>query len=46
MPRGSFKARRASISVYEAARKGYEGVIAATSGNYGAAVATRPPSTG
>jgi 2-amino-4-ketopentanoate thiolase beta subunit len=38
---GSFKARRASISVYEAARKGYAGVIAATSGNYGAAVASQ-----
>jgi 2-amino-4-ketopentanoate thiolase beta subunit len=38
---GSFKARRASISVYEAARKGYRGVIAATSGNYGAAVASQ-----
>lgn len=38
---GSFKARRASISVYEAARKGYKGVIAATSGNYGAAVASQ-----
>ncbi len=38
---GSFKARRASISVYEAARKGYKGIIAATSGNYGAAVASQ-----
>jgi cysteine synthase len=38
---GSFKARRASISVYEAARKGYKGVVAATSGNYGAAVASQ-----
>lgn len=38
---GSFKARRASISVHEAARKGYRGVIAATSGNYGAAVASQ-----
>ncbi|HHU03442.1 MAG TPA: PLP-dependent lyase/thiolase, partial [Fastidiosipila sp.] len=36
---GSFKARRAAISVWDAKRKGYEGVIAATSGNYGAAVA-------
>ena len=36
---GSFKARRASISAYEAVRKGYKGLIAATSGNYGAAVA-------
>ena len=38
---GSFKARRASISAYEAARKGYAGMIAATSGNYGAAVASQ-----
>lgn len=36
---GSFKARRASISVIQAKRLGYKGVIAATSGNYGAAVA-------
>lgn len=38
---GSFKARRASISAYEASRKGYKGLIAATSGNYGAAVASQ-----
>lgn len=38
---GSFKSRRASISVYQAARMGYKGVIAATSGNYGAAVASQ-----
>jgi len=43
---GSFKARRASISVYEAARKGYKGVIAATSGNYGAAVASQAAQRG
>ena len=43
---GSFKARRASISAYEAARKGYEGVIAATSGNYGAAVASQAAQRG
>lgn len=36
---GSFKARRASLSCYMAKKLGYEGVIAATSGNYGAAVA-------
>jgi len=36
---GSFKARRAAISVYKAKKMGYKGVIAATSGNYGAAVA-------
>ncbi len=40
-PSGSFKARRAALSVYEAEKKGYEGVIAATSGNYGAAVASQ-----
>jgi cystathionine beta-synthase len=43
---GSFKARRASISVYEAARTGFEGVIAATSGNYGAAVASQAAQRG
>lgn len=36
---GSFKARRAAMSIYQAKRLGYQGVIAATSGNYGAAVA-------
>lgn len=36
---GSFKARRASIAVHHAKKLGYKGVIAATSGNYGAAVA-------
>jgi cysteine synthase len=36
---GSFKARRAALSVYHAKKLGYKGVIAATSGNYGAAVA-------
>lgn len=43
---GSFKARRASISAYEAARRGYEGMIAATSGNYGAAVASQAAQRG
>lgn len=38
---GSFKARRASISAYEAVKRGYKGLIAATSGNYGAAVASQ-----
>jgi len=38
---GSFKARRASVSCYEARRRGYEGVATATSGNYGAAVASQ-----
>lgn len=40
-PSGSFKARRASINCYHAKGKGYKGVIAATSGNYGAAVASQ-----
>ncbi len=38
---GSFKARRASVSCYHAKKMGYAGVIAATSGNYGAAVASQ-----
>jgi len=38
---GSFKARRAAISAYEAQKKGYKGLAAATSGNYGAAVASQ-----
>lgn len=40
-PSGSFKDRRSSVSVYEAMKKGYQGVICATSGNYGAAVASQ-----
>lgn len=40
-PSGSFKARRAALAVHEARRLGYPGVIAATSGNYGAAVASQ-----
>ncbi len=40
-PSGSFKARRAATAVYHAKKKGYKGVIAATSGNYGAAVASQ-----
>ena len=40
-PAGSFKERRAATSVYEAKKKGYKGVVAATSGNYGAAVASQ-----
>ena len=36
---GSFKARRAALSVHQAKKLGFKGVIAATSGNYGAAVA-------
>lgn len=36
---GSFKARRAAMSIHQAVKLGYKGVVAATSGNYGAAVA-------
>jgi cysteine synthase len=45
-PSGSFKVRRAALAVHEARRLGYEGVIAATSGNYGAAVASQAASQG
>jgi len=38
---GSFKARRASVACYHAKKLGFKGVIAATSGNYGAAVASQ-----
>ncbi len=38
---GAFKDRRASVSIHVAKEKGYDGVIAATSGNYGAAVASQ-----
>lgn len=40
-PSGSFKDRRAATAVYHAQRKGYKGVASATSGNYGAAVASQ-----
>ena len=40
-PSGSFKDRRAAISVFDAMKRGYTGVGAATSGNYGAAVASQ-----
>jgi cysteine synthase len=40
-PSGSFKDRRAALSVSVAGQKGFPGVIAATSGNYGAAVASQ-----
>lgn len=40
-PSGSFKARRAANAVYHAKRLGYKGVLTATSGNYGAAVASQ-----
>jgi 2-amino-4-ketopentanoate thiolase beta subunit len=45
-PSGSFKARRASVSCFHAQRHGYKGVIAATSGNYGAAVASQAAQRG
>ena len=45
-PSGSFKDRRASLSVCEAKRRSYEGVVAATSGNYGAAVASQAAKAG
>jgi cysteine synthase len=40
-PSGSFKDRRASVSIFEARERGFPGVVAATSGNYGAAVASQ-----
>ena len=45
-PSGSFKDRRASLSVHEAKKRGYQGVAAATSGNYGAAVASQAAKEG
>lgn len=45
-PSGSFKDRRASVSVHEAAKRGYPGIAAATSGNYGAAVASQAAKAG
>ena len=40
-PSGSFKARRAAISAYHAKKLGFPGIASATSGNYGAAVASQ-----
>lgn len=40
-PSGSFKARRAACAIAHAKKMGYKGVAAATSGNYGAAVASQ-----
>jgi len=40
-PSGSFKDRRAAMAAYQAKKAGYKGVIAATSGNFGAAVASQ-----
>jgi cysteine synthase len=45
-PSGSFKDRRASLSVHEAKQRGYTGVVAATSGNYGAAIASQAAKAG
>ena len=38
---GSFKDRRAACAIAHAKKLGYKGVVAATSGNYGAAVASQ-----
>ncbi|MDO5287830.1 MAG: 2-amino-4-oxopentanoate thiolase subunit OrtB, partial [Actinomycetia bacterium] len=43
---GSFKARRASLSAHEAKKKGFTGMVTATSGNYGAAVASQAAQQG
>ena len=45
-PSGSFKARRAANSAYHAKRLGFKGVVTATSGNYGAAVASQAAMAG
>lgn len=45
-PSGSFKDRRASLAVHMAKKLGYRGVAAATSGNYGAAVASQAAKQG
>ena len=45
-PSGSFKDRRAALSVYHAKKLGYRGVVAASSGNYGAAVASQAAKRG
>jgi cysteine synthase len=45
-PSGSFKDRRASLCVHEAQRRGFRGVAAATSGNYGAALASQAAKAG
>ena len=45
-PSGSFKDRRAALSVYHAKKLGYKGVVAASSGNYGAAVASQAAKRG
>ncbi len=45
-PSGSFKDRRASLSVQRASELGHRGVVAATSGNYGAAIASQAAMSG
>jgi cysteine synthase len=45
-PSGSFKDRRAALSIYHAKKLGYKGVVAASSGNYGAAVASQATKRG
>jgi cysteine synthase len=45
-PSGSFKDRRAALSIYHASKLGYKGVVAASSGNYGAAVASQAAKRG
>jgi cysteine synthase len=45
-PSGSFKDRRASVSIHECRERGFPGVAAATSGNYGAAVASQAARAG
>lgn len=40
-PSGSFKARRASVSAYFAKNNGFKGLVSATSGNYGAGIASQ-----
>jgi len=45
-PSGSFKDRRAAVAVHMAKKLGFKGVCAATSGNYGAAVASQAAKAG
>ncbi|MHC4222204.1 MAG: 2-amino-4-oxopentanoate thiolase subunit OrtB [Planctomycetota bacterium] len=45
-PSGSFKDRRAALAVHEARRRGHVGVATATSGNFGAAVASQAAKAG
>lgn len=45
-PSGSFKDRRTALSVYHAKKLGYKGVVTASSGNYGAAVASQAAKRG